>query len=162
VVGSLSALKSSLENAMDRIDHVYSIVIKAAPERVWQAIVDGDETVRYYFNTRVASDWTPGSPLTYAYPDGSVAADGSVIAIDPGRSVTMDFLPRWDPAMEGEGPIRMVWAVEPMEDGAASKLTVTSSLIPGSASEAEFSAGIVYIVSGLKTFVETGAPMVAA
>lgn len=162
VVGSLSALKSSLENAMDRIDHVYSIFIKAPPERVWRAITDGETTVRYYYNTRVASDWTPGSPITYAYPNGSVAADGSVIAIDSGRSVTMDFLPRWDPGMEREGPIRMVWAVEPTEDGAGSKLTVTSSLLPGSASGAEFSAGIVYIVSGLKTFVETGVPMVAA
>jgi DNA-binding transcriptional ArsR family regulator/uncharacterized protein YndB with AHSA1/START domain len=162
VVGTMSALKSHLETAMDRIDHVYSIFIKADPARVWQAIVDGDETARYYFNTRVASDWTPGAPISYAYPDGSIAADGSVVAIEPGRSVTMDFLPHWDPGMEAEGPVRMTWAVEATDDGAGSKLTVTSSLIAGSRSEADFSSGIVYIVSGLKTLVETGAPMVPA
>ena len=69
---------------MDRIDHVYSIYIKAAPERVWRAITDGDDTLRYYYGTRVSSDWTPGSTLTYAYPDGSIAADGEVLEIDPG------------------------------------------------------------------------------
>ena len=56
---------------MDRVDHVYSIYIKAAPERVWQAITDGDDTVRYYYDTRVASTWQAGAPLTYTYPDGA-------------------------------------------------------------------------------------------
>ena len=71
---------------MDTVDHVYVIEIKASPERVWRAITDGDDTVRYYFDTRVASDWTPGSSSTYAYEDGSIAADGAVIEIDAGPS----------------------------------------------------------------------------
>ena len=56
VVGSMPTLKRLLESQkMDRVDHVYSILIKAAPERVWQAITDGDDTIRYYYGTRVAS-----------------------------------------------------------------------------------------------------------
>ena len=112
---------------MDTIDHIYSVYIKAAPDRVWRAITDGDETVRYYFGTRVASDWTAGSPLTYAYPDGSIAADGKVLEIDTGRRVVMSFHPRWDPEIESEGPVRMTWEIEPTDDG-GSKLTVTSAL----------------------------------
>ncbi len=158
IAGSLKTIKTQLENPMDRIDHVYSIYIKAAPERVWRAITDGDDTLRYYYGTRVASDWTPGSALTYANPDGSIAADGHVLEIDPGRSIAMSFRPRWSPDIEAEGPIRMVWLVEPTDDG-GSRLTVTSALIPGSATEAEFSGGIVFIVSGLKTFLETGASL---
>ena len=38
----------------------------------------------------------------------------------------------------------------------------TVGLVPGTKMAEEFSGGIVYIVSGLKTFVETGAPMTAA
>ena len=38
----------------------------------------------------------------------------------------------------------------------------TSAFVAGSRTEREFSGGIVYIVSGLKTAIETGAPMVAA
>jgi uncharacterized protein YndB with AHSA1/START domain len=146
---------------MGTINHVYNIYIKASPERVWDAITDGDDTVRYYYGTRVASDWAKGSSLTYAYEDGSIAADGEVLDIEPGKSVTMSFHPRWSPDIAAEGPVRMTWSIEPSEDG-GSKLTVTSALIQGSKTEAEFSGGVVYIVSGLKTFLETGQPLAVA
>ena len=56
VVGAMSTLKSKLESPMDTFDHIYAIQIKASPDRVWQAITDGDETVRYYYGTRVRSE----------------------------------------------------------------------------------------------------------
>jgi uncharacterized protein YndB with AHSA1/START domain len=161
VVGAMSAMKSRLEGPMDTIDHVYAIYIKASPERVWRAITDGDDTVSYYFGTRVASDWMPDAPIAYTNPDGSLAADGSVVSIEPGRTVTMLFHPRWDPEAEAEGPVRMTWTVEPSEDG-GSKLTVTSALVPGSKIAGEFSGGVVFVVSGLKTLLETGAAMAVA
>lgn len=105
VVGTVSATKSRLESPMDTFDHVYSVFIKATPDRVWRAITEGDETVRYYYGTRVASDWAAGSPLTYAYPDGSLAADGMALEIEPGRRIVMSFHPRWDPGIEADGPI---------------------------------------------------------
>jgi hypothetical protein len=75
----------------------------------------------------------------------------------------MAFHPRWSPEIEAEGPVRMTWAVEPGEgDGAPSRLIVTTAMVPGSRVQAEFSGGTEYIVSGLKTFLETGAPLVAA
>lgn len=158
VVSAMSSLKRQLETPMERIDHIYSVYIKAPPDRVWRAITDGDDTVRYYYGTRVASDWTPGSTLTYAYPDGTTAADGKVIELDPGRRVVMSFHPRWDPVIMAEGPVRMTWEVAPSDDG-GTKLTVTSALLPNSKTSEEFAGGIVYIVSGLKTFVETGEPL---
>ena len=158
IVGALSTLKSKLENPMDTFDHIYAIQIKASPDRVWQAITDGDDTTRYYYGTRVVSDWAIGSPLRYDYPDGSLAADGIVLEVEPGRRLVMSFHPRWAPEIEAEGPVRMTWSVEPTSDG-GSKLTVTSVLKSGTKSSEEFSAGIVYIVSGLKTFVETGEPL---
>jgi hypothetical protein len=75
----------------------------------------------------------------------------------------MSFHPRWDPGIEAEGPVRMTWAIEPGEsEDAPSRLTVTSALVPGSNTEGEFSGGVVFIVSGLKTALETGESMVAA
>ena len=163
IVGRMTALKRHLEEPMSTVDHVYSVYVKASPDRIWRAITDGDETVRYYFGTRVSSTWEPGAPITYLYPDGTVAADGSVMEIEPGRRVVMSFHARWDPEIEAEGPIRMTWTIEPGErDGTPSRLVVTSALIPGSKTESEFTGGIVFIVSGLKTALETGDPMVAA
>ena len=109
----------------------------------------------------MASDWTAGSPLGYTYPDGSIAADGTVLEIDPRRRVVISFHARWDPGLEADGPVRMTWEIESAEDG-GSKLTVTSALTPYSKTAEEFAGGIVYIVSGLKTFVETGEPLAVA
>ena len=160
LVGAMSAMKHHLESPpMDTFEHVYSVFIQAPRERVWQAITDGDETVRYYYGTRVDSTWQPGAPLVYTYPDGSVAADGRVIAADPPTSLTMTFHARWDPDAEREGPVEMAWVLDAAGD--ATKLTVTTSgLKPGSKTAEEFTGGIVYIVSGLKTVVETGSPLV--
>ena len=162
VVGSMTTLKHRLEAPMETVDHVYVIEIKTTPERVWRAITDGDDTARYYFHTRVASDWQAGSALSYAYEDGSIAADGSVIEIETGRRIVMDFRPRWDPTAPDADPVRMTWLIEPAEGEGTTRLTVTSALVPGTPMEADFQGGIVHIVSGLKTLLETGSPLVAA
>ena len=47
IVGSMTSLKRALEAPMDRVDHAYSVLIKATPERVWQAITTGDDTAAY-------------------------------------------------------------------------------------------------------------------
>jgi hypothetical protein len=57
----------------------------------------------------------------------------------------------------------MTWAVEPGEgDGAPTRLVVTTAIVPGSRVEAEFQGGTEYIVSALKTFLETGVPLAVA
>jgi uncharacterized protein YndB with AHSA1/START domain len=157
MLGAMTALKGHLEAPMaaslDSPDHVYSIYINASPERIWRAITDGDETVRYYYGTRVVSDWNVGSHIRYDYPDGTVAADGEVLAVDPPTRLEMTFHPRWDPDFEAEGAVRQVWQIE--ADESASKLTVTTIGLKAGTKQAEdFGNGMVYIVSGLKSHVE--------
>jgi uncharacterized protein YndB with AHSA1/START domain/DNA-binding transcriptional ArsR family regulator len=160
VLGALSALKQHMERPMTTPDHVYSVYVKASPERLWQAITDGTETQQYYYGTKVGSDWKPGSRIVYEYPDGTVAADGKVLEIEAPRRLAMTFHARWDPEIEAEGPVRQTWEIESAGPD-ASKLTVlTSGMGPKTAKE--FAGGMVYIVSGLKTFVETGAPIAVA
>jgi len=156
VVGAMSALKGHLEAPPmaippDGVDHVYSIFINAPPERIWRAITDGDETVQYYYGTRVSSDWNVGSPIRYDYPNGTVAADGEVIATDPPRRLEITFHARWDPEIEAEGAVRQVWEIEPGER--ATKLTVTQVGLTARQAE-EFGGGMVFIVSGLKSVAE--------
>jgi uncharacterized protein YndB with AHSA1/START domain/DNA-binding transcriptional ArsR family regulator len=161
VIGAMSALKDHLEGrnmATSAPDHVYTVYISASPERIWKALTDGVETERYYYGTRVGSEWNKGSRIVYEYPDGSVAADGEVLEVDPPRRLEMTFHARWDPELEAEGPVRQVWEIEP--NGPSSKLTVTTvGLRAGSRMATEFSGGMVFIVSGLKTWVETGEPI---
>jgi len=160
VVGAMTAIKHHLEgDPMDTPAHVYTVFIRATPERIWQAITDGDDTQRYYYGTRVASDWNVGSSVTYAYPDGRLAADGEVLEIDPPKRLVMTFRALWDPATSDEPPIRHVWEIEPDDDGTCRLRVTTLDLVPGSKRASEFGDGIAYIVSGLKSLVETGEPL---
>ena len=71
------------------------------------------------------------------------------------KRLEMTFLARWSPEAEAEGPIRHVWELEP--DDGTTKLTVTTrGLRRGTKRAEEFGSGIIWIVSGLKTFVEGG------
>jgi DNA-binding transcriptional ArsR family regulator len=159
IVGAMTDLKHELEATMLAPDHVYSVLIRAMPDRIWRAITDGHETERYYYGTRVESDWSTGGRVVYSYPDGSIAADGSVIEIDAGRRVTLSFHPRWSPEIEAEGPVQMTWEIEPAGDGVSKLTVVTAGMVAGGVSQGEFAGGIVHIVSGLKTLIETGEPL---
>ena len=154
---ALSGLKSSLEGGrgMSEPTHVYQVYINVEPKLVWQAIVDGDYTVQYFYGTRVESTWEQGAELRYLDAAGGVVADGRVIAIDPPHRLEMSFHARWDQALEAEGPVREAWIIEDVNG--ASKLTVEMyDAAPGSHTYEDFTSGFPYIVSGLKTLLETG------
>jgi uncharacterized protein YndB with AHSA1/START domain/DNA-binding transcriptional ArsR family regulator len=161
VVGAMTALKHHLEvRSMPAPQHAYSVYIRTSADALWRAITDGDQTVRYYYGTRVVSDWRPGSPIVYSYPDGTVAADGDVLEVEAPRRLAMSFRARWDPELEAEGAVRQAWEIEPAGDGTC-RLTVTTDGM-GVRTEKEFAGGIPLIVSGLKTLLETGEPLAVA
>src|SRR5476651_310355 len=53
----LSDLKQRLEDPMEKVFEIY---IKTTPERLWEAITDGDIRSKYQFGMQISSDWTPG------------------------------------------------------------------------------------------------------
>lgn len=162
--GALAGLKAHLEGGSTPMSdpvHVYQVFIGCKINEAWQALVDGEQTQHYYYGTKVESEWNEGSELRYLYPDGKVAADGSVVAIDPPNRLEMTFHPRWDPEIEKAGPARMVWSLE--EANGTTRLTVeVYDLVPGSRSYNDFVGGLPMIVSGIKTLLETGRPLIAA
>lgn len=156
-VGAMTRLKTQLEGGtpMSKPDHVYQVIINVEPKLVWKSIVDGDMTVQYFYGTRVQSDWKPGSTIQYLGADGGVVSDGEILAIEDGRRVEMTFVARWDPELEAEGPSREVWTVD--DFNGATKLTLELYDTPeGSKRYADFTSGFPYILSGLKTLLETG------
>jgi uncharacterized protein YndB with AHSA1/START domain/DNA-binding transcriptional ArsR family regulator len=166
VVATMTALKHRLEEpAMTAPAHVYSIHIRTTPEALWRAITDGEQTARYYYGTAfrtAGGDLRVGVRYTYDYPDGSPAADGEILEVDPPRRLAMTFHALWDPAIAAEEPLRQVWEIAAGEDGTCRLTVVTEGLVRGTKSAEEFEGGIVLIVSGLKTMLETGERLVAA
>jgi uncharacterized protein YndB with AHSA1/START domain len=158
---ALSDLKDRLEDRTVATKSVYEVYIKASPERVWDAITNPEMTAQYYYGTAAHSDWAQGSKLEYLYPDGRLAADGTILDVDPPHRVTMTFHAVWDEDVAKDPPVRMTWEITAV--GGASRLTVTTQdLIPGSATASSFEGGVVYIVSALKTLLETGEALPAA
>ena len=120
-------------------------------------IVNGDKTIEYYYGTRVESDWTEAGAIRYLAPDGSVVADGFLVAIDPPRKLELMFHARWDAELAEEGPVRMVWLIG--EANGLTTVTVESYLDPKTKTYNNFREGIPYIVAGMKTLLETGGPL---
>jgi uncharacterized protein YndB with AHSA1/START domain len=160
IAGSLAHMKAVLEegNMMDKPTYVYQVYIKCRPEDAWKAIVDGDMTVQYFYGNRVESEWTPGAPVRYLAGDGTVVSDGEVLAIEPGKRLDMTFHARWDDALEAEGPVRNVWEVDEA-DGLTRVRCEYYELAPDSKRYTDFSGGVPYIMSGMKTLLETGKPL---
>lgn len=157
---TLVGLKERLEGRVMSASptQVYAIVIQTTPERLWQALTDGDLTRHYYYDSRVESDWQPGSPYLYRTPDGSPMLDGEVVEADPPRRLVTTFRPLFVPGGADAPPTTVTWEIEPL--GPACKLTlVHEGLDRDSPLGQGLDQGWVQILSGLKTLLETGAPL---
>ncbi len=88
--------------------HLYEIFIRAPPERVWEALVDGDLTSRYFHRTRIESSFRPGEKYRYVLPDDRDAVEGTIETFDPPHCLVMTWLVLYDAEMAEEPPSRVV------------------------------------------------------
>lgn len=158
LVGALAALTQELEGAAMQPSHVYRTYIACTPDAAWRAITDGRMTSRYFYATTVHSGWKVGDAIVYRGADGSIVADGAVLAIEPGARLEMTFHAHWDTELEAEGPVRMAWVVEAA--GELTRVTVEYYELDGRR-EGAFMDGIPMIVAGMKTLLETGSEISA-
>jgi uncharacterized protein YndB with AHSA1/START domain len=147
---ALSGLKQRLENPMEKVFEIY---IRTTPERLWEAITDGEIRSKYTFGARYDSEWTNGSPYEMSHP-GGLLAQGENLEVDPPRRLVQSMLALWDDDVKSEGTSRITWEIEPI--GADScRLTVTHDQLREGAN-AQLYGGWPMILSGLKTWLETG------
>jgi len=137
-------------------DHIYKAYIHASQAEVWEAITDPDKTEQYFYGTRVESDWAVGAKLNYVYAEsGEIASEGEIISIDAPHRIEFLFQAKWDPQLVAEGPAREIWMLA--EVNGMVELTIELFDTPkGSKTYDDFTNGLPYIVSGLKSLVETG------
>jgi uncharacterized protein YndB with AHSA1/START domain len=148
---TLSDLKQRLESSMEK---VYEIYIRTTPERLWQAITDPDIRSKYNFGSVIATDWKPGSPLEMTHPKApGPLGSGEIVEVDPPRRLVHTFMALWSDEVKSEGTSRVTWEIEPVGDSC--RLTLTHDQMREGANS-EIYGGWPMILSGLKTWLETG------
>lgn len=139
--------------------HVYEIFIRAPRERVWQALVDPDDTVQYFHGTRFDSSFEAGAPFRNVIVDGEhLAVDGVVETCSPPHRLVITWHVYYDPEMAAEPPGRVEWTLTPAnEDGSVTRVTLRhGDLALSPKTWAHVQLGWVAILDSLKSLLETG------
>ena len=142
----------------EQATQVYSVFIRATPEQVWDAITKPEFTTRYFHGTKIESTFEPGTPyLSVAGSDTVV--DGEILESDPPKTLKHTWRALYDPGMAEEQHSRVTWEIEP-QDGGVTKLTVTHDQLEAAPkTAASVAGGWEFVLSGLKTLLETGEPL---
>jgi len=134
---------------------VYSVFIKATPEQVWDAITKPEFTERYFYGVRI--ELRDGR--RYSRTGGGVEWDEPVLECEPPRRLVHGWSSAYDPEMAAEEPSRVTWELEPQDHG-VTKLTVVHDKLEGAPkTAASVSGGWMFVLSGVKTLLETGSPL---
>ena len=162
-VTTLVDLKDELERdaAMSATPtQVYQVFIKATPEQIWDAITKPEFTARYFYGSRVQTTGEAGSPIRHlAAKSDELWGDDVVLESDRPRRFVHTWRSLYNPEMAAEPRSRVTWEIEP-QPGGVCKLTVIHDQLEGSPKTAAgVAGGWMFIISGLKTLLETGEPL---
>jgi uncharacterized protein YndB with AHSA1/START domain len=140
--------------AQPQTTQVDQIFIQATPEQIWDAITKPEFTQRYFHGARIT---TTAERSRSIGPDGSKWGESAVSEFVPPRRLVYGWRSLYDPEMADEAESRVTWEIEP-RDGGQSLLTVTHDQLENAPKTAASvsGAGWMYVLSGLKTLLETG------
>jgi uncharacterized protein YndB with AHSA1/START domain len=152
---------------------VYRVWIKATPQAIWDAITKPEWTDRYGYTGLVDYDLRPGGAFRVVAGEAMEKAgftgtmvDGEVIEADPPRKLVQTWRLLMDPELEAEGFTRVTYEIE--EADGSTRLTVIHDLdgapklapmVSGELSGTGAGGGWAWILSDLKSLLETGAPL---
>jgi uncharacterized protein YndB with AHSA1/START domain len=143
---------------MSNPEFVYTTFIETTPEKLWQALTDGEFTERYWFGHRVASDWEIGSPYKFS-KDNAHTIEGKVLISDPPKRLAYTWDAGCSADAKRERTSRVTFDLEPR--GKVVKLTVThDNLDEGGKTFRDISGGWPMVMASLKSLLETGHALV--
>jgi uncharacterized protein YndB with AHSA1/START domain len=154
------------------ITNVYRVFIESTPERVWQAITDPEWNDKYAYRARSNYDL----PSRRRLRRRRHARDGGArrtrrdhrrrgARVRPADRLVQTWHAYFDPATAAEPPTRLTWELRDVGNG-MTELTLTHELenAPVTSRDHERSGagrggGFAWILSDLKTLLETGRAM---
>jgi uncharacterized protein YndB with AHSA1/START domain len=167
-------MSTSTETAVTT--QVYRVYIKATPEAIWDAITKPEWTERYGYGGRAEfePDLRPGATYrgmtseamrSMGAPD--VGVDGEILEVDPPHRLVQTWRMVMDDDMTAEGFTRLTYEIAEGKGG-VSKLTLIHELegkpklavlMSGGMEDMGAGGGWSWVLSDLKTVLETGSSM---
>jgi uncharacterized protein YndB with AHSA1/START domain len=148
----------SVDAPVQKPSHVFAIFIRAGREQIWEALTSSDYTLKYYYASTVESEWRPGAPFVYRI-EGEPAIVGEVIESNPPERLVCTFDARWDDEVRPDPPSRITWTLEEAGPGVSKLTVVHDGFDSETATFVQIAGGMPFILSGLKTLLETGEPL---
>jgi uncharacterized protein YndB with AHSA1/START domain len=150
----------------------YRVWINATPEAIWTALTDPDWNGRYGYGTPVDFELRPGgayranaTEAMLAFGAPPVMVEGEVLEVDAPHRLVQRWHALFEPQVAAEPATRLSYEIEPGVGG-VTKLTVTHELegapvtaVTVGGVVAEAGGGWGWILSDLKTLLETGSPL---
>jgi uncharacterized protein YndB with AHSA1/START domain len=135
---------------------VYQVFIGATPEQIWEAITTPEFTEQYFYGIRIE---TTAERRQTQWQDE--VGEDPVFEWDPPRKLVHGWRSKWNEELSVEEPSRVSWELEAQDDG-TTLLTVVHDQLEGAPKTAASVSGPGWtrVLSGLKTLLETGEPLV--
>jgi uncharacterized protein YndB with AHSA1/START domain/DNA-binding transcriptional ArsR family regulator len=149
--------KNELENTKQEVKmngFIYQIVIATSAEKVWETLTKPEFTQKFWFGRSVISDWSVGSSVSIITPEGEEEVKGEVLEFNPFKRLSYTWK---TPDVASEQATTVVFELQEM--GPMTKVTILHDIDTADAKFQQAAAGWTFILCGLKTFLETGAPM---
>jgi uncharacterized protein YndB with AHSA1/START domain len=171
---------STMTSAGTKTTQVFRVYIKASPQAVWDAITKREWTERYGYGGGPEHDLSQTGPyrlLTsekmkaagaeggFKVPD--VAIDGEVLEVDEPHKLVLTWRMLMDDNLAAEGFTRLTYEIDEVPNG-VTKLTIVHELegapqlallVAGEWENRGAGGGWSWVLSGLKTLLETGTEM---
>jgi uncharacterized protein YndB with AHSA1/START domain len=150
---------------MEKPTFVYTTFIRTTPEKLWEALTNGDFSEKYWFGSRIQFEPKAGGSMRILLPKGMEEKGdfaGKVLVFEPCRKLVYTWNPKDKPELlaKRDGPSRVTYELTPMGSQVKLRL-IHENLLPEDIEKDPttfkgINNGWPAVLSSLKSLLETG------
>lgn len=155
-------MKEDLENDVSMVgkpQHVFNTIIQTTNEKLWDALTNPEVTRHYFLGLRVQSDWQIGSPIVHLNDAEEDICEGTIVECVPPTRIVYTFRGHKDDSGHRDPYSRICFEIEELSANACRLLILHDGFGEENTTFNNVGNGWPTILSGLKTYLETGKPL---
>jgi len=132
-----------------------SILIRAPRQVVWGAVTQPELVQKYFFGTRLTTDWSVGSPITFSGEwEGKAYEDlGTVRTFEPPRSLSFDYWSSFS-GIPDRPELRQLIRYDLSDEDGGVRVTIQQSNVDTQERADHSAKNWQIVLEGLKSLVE--------